>query len=452
MADISKTTAEAENSVCGFKSVPPSSVQNELNKIWRQTADLDFQREKVKSGEAAPRVRAILSNLIILVSEKNYADHKANIERLITEMCVSHPSRFFVVLYRPNSEKSSQSHTLSTAVSSRCVLSNSQAHVCSEEIYISAKGSGVLSVSHLLLSLLVPDVTTTLLVFGDFDAEGRQAEELTKSGVVTEESFLGLVAGIQKQCDRVIYDSGTFTDFYLSEKVLWTLNPIPSAEILAKPYTAFQRLRDSNWSRLKRWRSLVAEQFDSTLFADGLTDISSIKLYSTATEKEIKSGNLPAETILLAGWFFKSLGINSIKLTKTGSDAPVAIACEGVTGSAPLLEFFVAPPEMISKRKATRQLVGVKVTLLSSGMPAHFSLVRRAGESFAQITAEFRSGKSAETGSCDFMARKVPFPSESLENIVRADIVSYGETDELRQVTTQALTICELLSSLKGGA
>lgn len=365
----------------GRTVVHPSAIQAELERIRREAAAMDVVIEG--SGDAAPRVRATLSNFIVLVPRATATIHR-ELDSLITELCITYPSRFFIVEYL--SEASEQS-VLETGVSSRCVLTNAGMHVCSEEVYLTVRPQTVPFVKSMLLSLLIPDIEVVLFVLGDL-------------GVLSEGDDLAtIIQQIASCADLVVYDSQRFEAYgsttesllgAMSKFVLWNGDTLPR--------------RDMHWNRLKRWRTVLAEQFKSEESSNLLERLTRIDLrYGQAGAAD------SADTLLLASWIASCLSLTPTSIERNATSSvlqfsgpngqSVSLACsqhEGCTSGLHSLELHLGSGE------------GEITTILQ----------QHASENALSVTTEFAAQASGSKNSCDLFMRKVPFAPEPFEQVL----------------------------------
>lgn len=310
-------------------------IEHALVKIWRDAASIDAAQDKA-TGESLPRVRSRLANLVIIIPELTEESDRRALDGLLTDLCVSYPSRFFIVQLAPERDGEEQ---LRSFVSSRCVLAKSGSHVCSEEVYLDVTEKGLHLVPHLLLSLFVPDVATTLLLMGDFLEWGSAGK-----GVV---SFKGV-------CERLMYDSRLFGRYHESlEILLEQLNLRPAAvraltgqnsDRAETVFTGTRHLRDIAWSTLKRWGLLIVEQFDSEAFVEVSPIISRVEFLVGSRNV----GHIPPDALLLAGWLIGKLGWQLKEgrehetiyfQTGNGGTTALAFVRQEIAGSAPTASF-----------------------------------------------------------------------------------------------------------------
>jgi glucose-6-phosphate dehydrogenase assembly protein OpcA len=271
-----------------------ADIEGELARVWREAAAADSAQDR---GEGAARVRATLANVVLLQYGCDLPSRE--LDNLLAEVCLGFPSRFEIVRYFPEglAAAGGGDRPLRTAVSSRCFLAQSGAHICSEEIYVDVAQNGVAHVHNLLLSVLVPDVPSIVVLLSD-PLAGNNPD------------FLKLVESVTALADRVIYNSDLLADY--SESLAVMLDDKESGfqgqEISAwadrGTVTASEesRFRDLAWRLNRRWRLLIAEQFDGGR-AEMLSSLSNIQI-------DVRCGTdgmLTGAALLLAGWMANAL-------------------------------------------------------------------------------------------------------------------------------------------------
>ena len=391
----------------GRIEVPPSRIADEIVKIRRETADLDSKSDTSSEGESAPRIRATLSNLIILICEQDGAGSEVDVDTLISNLCVSHPSRFFII----RACNSVSDGGLRTSVSSRCVLADNGKHVCSEEIYIDVSKKRVELVHNLLLSLLVPDIETALLVYCDPSCSKTRAEE--KAAL---DSLLESVVGLSSV---VVYDSLLFHCYREGIDSLPSIDPEEVNQV-SKP-----DLRDCSWLRIKRWQELVVAQFDSQ---QCLESDSTIEQLTISIIQRADRMTLGADSLLLAGWMMCCLEWSPEK-TIAGGDELLRIACRRVDGTPAELRFVVSVDEE-EHRESREQIAGVSVLVQSRGGSIDFSIERHPEKGTAQLSFRAQAQSSGVSNSCDLSMRKVPFKSPHIEDMIAQRMSAQGNNSQ----------------------
>lgn len=413
----------------GKTQVPASKLGSELERIRREAAALDAEQEVSKGGEAAPRVRATLCNLMFLVSSGGPSVQSREVDTLLTDLCVAHPSRFFIVGFQPNTGEDSES--LPTAASSRCVLTNAGMHVCSEEVYVDAQPDSVALVPNLLLSLLIPDIEVVLLLLSD---PAVQVSDST--GANDPKAFQQLLSGMKGVCDLLLYDSMLFEDYASSVEVIYASRRNGHSE----PAPSW----DLNWNRTKRWRTLIAEQFDTTESVKSAENVRRVEVKCYSTEEEFERGKLSSEALLLGAWVLTCLGYEPKSVTKQEKDM-VSLSAEG-EGSFEL-SFVRREPDEADEASflSDANVRSVSFELESELGQCHLKLARNVSESLAEISTAFSSTASGSSNTCDIFMRKVPFPKQTATDIVLADIGGHAEDEQYERSLSVSRSIASLV-------
>jgi|GEM_PF-5047919 len=365
--------------------VKAADIEHELAKIWHQTATQDAVGEK----EFTPRVRAILANLVLLVDD---ATNQAQVDSLLTDLCTLHPSRFFVISVKRDQPEAE----LATYISSRCVLAHSGKHVCSEEIYISSGHVNSEHIPNLLLSLFRPDVPGIFMVLGDISR-----------GFASDSAAAQLVAGVSAVCERVIFDSSLFLSYALAARFLEELR-VSEAQLESSVglSSRVKVVRDLTWRRLERWRSLVAEQFDSPALLNSVSEVLALSIKGGCF-LNAAAGRVSGESFLLAGWLMSRLGweIDSVVRDQTG----VTINCRDARSVK--LNFSA---EAATGKRGIEELEMVLSSTQTSAPNSTISM-RREG-SCAQIRLQSEGQ--------EISSRQVPFLEKSLSEIAVNEILA----------------------------
>ncbi|MFN8392100.1 MAG: glucose-6-phosphate dehydrogenase assembly protein OpcA [Bdellovibrionota bacterium] len=414
----------------GKPLIKPGAIESELDKIRSAAATQDAANEAHTTGSAGPRAKATLSNLIVLNTGPGKTDVDAAVDSLINELCISHPSRFFIV--DCNLANAQDQSGIAAAVSSRCLLADSGTHICSEEIYISVSENGVPVVSNLLISLLAPDVDVVLVVFGD------PADERCENNTAISK----ILHAIIKIADRVIYDSEGCGSY---AKGIRTLTSAAVGATASKDSRAFAqlagKLSDVNWRRTKRWRGLIAEGFDAERLVASAPVVHRIALFCNQSVADMQRGCIPAEALILAGWILSSLGLTPEKGSVAHTVQGVALNCTDGKHSAQL--------EFSSHAQGQSQEVGiatVEILAETEDWSAKLGLTRNHHQGTAEVSIGFTDKGQHAAGSCEFAVRNAPFPVETLDECVRWSVVSRREDELYLASMEQSLRIAELVS------
>lgn len=413
--------------------VSPAEIEKALIKIWREAAQDDVAKEKSQaSGEVSARVKATLANLIIL--EGDGPVRGMELEELITELCLSFPSRFCIVRYRSGSAGAE----LKTGVSSRCMLARSGAHVCSEELYIGTGPGSVQHVPNLVLSVLVPDTPVVVLMSCDPSEE-------------KDPQFHQLLLSLRHLSDRIILDSRHIKNYGATAGELLS----DTSSLIGKGSfgcssgiggVSTSDLRDLTWHRMGRWRSLVTELFDGDR-ADAPARIEKLRIESDIPQSDLASGTIPINALLLAGWFAAKLGWQIIHGRVDSTRAALVVDALSAAGKAISIEiasqaggkgirricaielkFGGASPGSLTGARIERDHVGQTVevsTTLSAVTEVAAQSAKRLAP-FASISGVAALTHELMSGHCDLDYLAALGPSRQIWNLFTAK--SAGES------------------------
>ncbi len=269
-----------------------SDIEAELRKVWRANALQDRQEAKGVRGQ----VRVTLSNVILLLSQVKKSDRE--LHELITEIGSRYPSRIFVVLFEGGAV--SEIHA---TVSSRCVFSSAREHVCSEEIYLGVPESNTSVVRNLLLSLLVPDVSTILVTLADPHQSGA--------------AFVELIASLNKITESSFYDSNIFRNYIEGVNSLQKTGQegallAPNVEESSYGYSVKTRAISSpvdiSWLRTEALRFQITQELSATRFRGAFNTLEQIRFEGSCPA----SGEGCSGELLFLGWLTSRFSLHPV--------------------------------------------------------------------------------------------------------------------------------------------
>lgn len=246
-----------------------------------------------KESSEAPKVRATLSNFILLSGSVDSSNND-RIEALLSEVSRLHPSRFFVIYYA-----NSAIVPLSCVVKARELKSANGLAMQTEEISLTVNREGLGLIKNLILSHLVPDIETILVSPWSISESNELSDLVTK--------LLPIV-------DSYICDAPTTAlDKFVSEN-----------------FHNFQS-KFLSWTRTNKWRNAITEQFDSAFAQNALKSLDKIVI-------NVTSATSTDEALFLSSWIVDSLGIH----VKVGGAKKIEggheIELESKTSTRPKLE------------------------------------------------------------------------------------------------------------------
>ena len=114
----------------GRVSVAPQKLAGELERIRKEAAAKDAASEAYDRGVAAVRSRVTLCNIMLFISRQGRVVDEQALDELIGKLCLSCPSRFFVIDYScdGNAVECRCDSSVATAVGSRGTALRLQSH------------------------------------------------------------------------------------------------------------------------------------------------------------------------------------------------------------------------------------------------------------------------------------------------------------------------------------
>ena len=240
-------------------------IQPEI--LNKQISDLWVTLARRADGPSAGVVRSSAMTLIALVDQEQ---DSARLSETLAGLMRSHPNRAIVVHVN-----SGDSEDLNAEVRAQCWLpSGQQKQLCSEQIEINASKKSFEDLPSVLLPLLVPDLPVVLWC---------RSERSTQLPAFNE-----LIA----LAPRVIFDVASFED---------PLSALKRIEGISKSGYA---VTDLNWTRLTRWRDMIAQVFENVACRKDLPRFRTITIDYFANPVS----PVPVAAIFMAGWLVKCLG------------------------------------------------------------------------------------------------------------------------------------------------
>lgn len=247
------------------RRVDVATIERELTELWKAAAE-------AKEGDAdAAVLRVCLLNLLVFITDEARFGEVSEVVAKVTE---SAPCRA-IIMHADVTAPVAETHAW---IASHCHLDDHMRQVCCEEIRVSVGGAAVKYLARTVAPLIAPDLPVFLW--------WRDVQTLR------EKYF----ADFLSEVDRVIVDSRGLThrDAVAAELAGFVLE--------TRRRAAFS---DLNWTRLTRWRDLIAGLFDApdlTPYLHGLTRV------DVGYAKDDEAPGLPLQTLLLAGFFAAQLG------------------------------------------------------------------------------------------------------------------------------------------------
>jgi glucose-6-phosphate dehydrogenase assembly protein OpcA len=265
--------------------VGPERIIKELDELW-----VSLSRQANGEDESGV-LRACALTLIVVAEE---SDDAAAIGETLAESMREHPSRAIVIRLRPGSEP-----FLDARVYAQCWLPlGHHRQICSEQIEITSSGTSLADVPAVLLALTVPDLPVVIWC---------RCADLFQS-ISLRELF--------RLADKSIIDSSGMTDL---RSVLREL----TAAVEARRIVA-----DLAWTRLTRWREMIAQVFEDPDCLGCRGEISEVRVDYTGAA-------IPVAAYYVAAWLAVALAWQpqDARLRFQSVGGPTGL--EGITMAAP---------------------------------------------------------------------------------------------------------------------
>jgi len=240
--------------------IQPEALNKQISDLWVTLA----QRP---DGAHQGVVRSSSMTLITLVDKEQ---DSTGLSETLAGLMRTHPSRAIVIHVAQG-----KSEDLDAEVRAQCWLpTGQQKQLCSEQIEINASEKSLADLPSVLLPLVVPDLPVVLWC---------RSERSTQLPVFNE-----LIA----LASRVIFDIADFED------------PLSALKRIEGTSNSGFAVTDLNWTRLTRWRDMVAQVFENFACRADLPRFRRITINYFANPVS----PVPVAAILMAGWLVKCLG------------------------------------------------------------------------------------------------------------------------------------------------
>lgn len=248
-------------------SVAIEYVEGQLHELWRDVAEA-----AQSSGGAKAVTTAQVLNLIVHAASYDVANEYTQEMTLITGR---HPSRVITMITDPKETEM----PVQAWVSISCQMPPAGGRqVCCEQVSVAAGGESVRQLSAAVIPLLMPDLPVFLW---------------WPQGAPFDDSLFRTLAD---SIDRLILDSSTF------ENPEGTLSTMANRLKQEWPKIA---CTDMSWSRLTRWREIVAQFFDGPNMRPYLDRINNVSIDFALSKR---GGVNRTHALLFAGWLASRLG------------------------------------------------------------------------------------------------------------------------------------------------
>ncbi len=276
--------------------INPALLTKQIDHVW---SDLAEQSE----GDEQALMRACSLTLVVLADAE---ENEAGVSEALAELIETHPNRAIVVRV-----SAGDSDRLEADVRAHCWMPmGRRQQICSEQIEVEASEASLAELPSVLLPLIVPDLPAVLWC---------RSERAFSSPVFRE---------LRELAPRVIMD---IEKFRRPDQALSHL-----AQHLPGGVTT-----DLSWTRLTRWREMVAQAFENPACRCRVADFRDIVVCYRANADE----GIPASVFLMAGWLLNSLGWKwtgasvsagedpVLRLSHAGAEARVNFRCAGDGGA-----------------------------------------------------------------------------------------------------------------------
>ena len=247
------------------------------DRILHDMADLWVTLGKQGEGDAGV-LRACSMTLVVAAEE---SDDAQAIGETLAALMPEHPSRAIVIRFTAGAERS-----LAARVFAQCWMPfGHRQQICCEQIEITASDASLPDLAAVALPLKVPDLPVILW------CRSPRLFELPAFGQLSA------------MAQKVVLDSAAFSD------VGTALKEISGA------VAAGQLVADLSWTRLTRWRELIAQIFENRAHLADLPRVSHVLISHCARQA-------PTTALYLAAWLLDGLA-------KAGAHAQIEFRSEG---------------------------------------------------------------------------------------------------------------------------
>ncbi len=251
-------------------TIAPDRILHEMGDLW---VSLGKQNE----GDGGV-LRACSMTLVVAAEE---SDDTQAIGETVAALMPEHPSRAIVIRFRAEDR-----HSLAARVFAQCWMPfGHRQQICCEQIEITASDAALPDVAAVLVPLKVPDLPVMLWC--------------RSPRIFRLKAFPQLSSIAQK----LVLDSAAFDD------------QASALKEMRDAVAAGHPLADLSWTRLTRWRELIAQIFENRAQLTNLPRVSEILISH-------RGRSVPTTALYLAAWLIEGLA-------KVGAHAQVQFRAEG---------------------------------------------------------------------------------------------------------------------------
>jgi glucose-6-phosphate dehydrogenase assembly protein OpcA len=232
------------------------------DRILHEMADLWVSLGKQSEGDAGV-LRACSMTLVVEAEE---SDDAQAIGETLAALMPEHPSRAIVIRFRADDRR-----TLAARVFAQCWMPfGHRQQICCEQIEITATDASIPDLAAVVLPLTAPDLPVVLWC---------------RSPRLFHLPAFPQMAAISQ---KVVLDSEAFND------------PAGILKEMSAALAMGRSLADLSWTRLTRWRELIAQIFENRAQLANLPGVSEVRISSC-------SKSPPVEAFYMAAWLMDGL-------------------------------------------------------------------------------------------------------------------------------------------------
>jgi glucose-6-phosphate dehydrogenase assembly protein OpcA len=254
---------EVQEQFAGLRPVALESVEQELEKLWRET------NAQIATGSGPAVAR---NSVMTLVAVTTTRDHAAQLLNIIHGLSAQHPSRAIIVAGESAQKPQGMQPYIGTYL-------GDNASFYGEDILIEAEGDAVHHLPGVILPLIVSGLPSVLWWTGEPPWHSEMLESLVDGS------------------DRFIVDTSEMTRVEQSVRAL---------DDLMRRKSVRCAIGDMSWTAQSPWRDIVAGFFDPPEVRPYLDGIERVTIeYAAADENEPVNAS---QAHLFAGWLASRLG------------------------------------------------------------------------------------------------------------------------------------------------
>jgi glucose-6-phosphate dehydrogenase assembly protein OpcA len=250
--------------------VPLGQIEAELTRLWREA-----DAATLASGGQVIARNSVMT-LVVITQGLEQARAAA---RVIEGLTGQHPSRSLILALQPNDSITTPAVSAQVSIHTH-VPYHGIGQVRAEQVMLQVRGAATQHLASIVLPLLLPEMPTFVWWTGDLPSND-------------------VLLSLSDVSDRSFIDSGDFKD---PERTLARL--IDFIDVEKNPHVARVAYSDFNWTRIKPWRELTAQFFDSPSTLPYLNGVERIEIeYAVGSDTKPN----PIQAYLFAGWLASRL-------------------------------------------------------------------------------------------------------------------------------------------------